>query len=737
MMSAKTTFSKSKLSSSRLKTTLTHKMSTVNRNSPDISEYQKAVISTYKSEILQLQKKVSDLSTTHRFLHDENGSLSSRIKTLETELSETCQKNQLASSKLNWLIDNLKQENSTLQYESNSMKNQLLLANQKLALLQKEKSHLVEKSEKSFNELTCKIQKLQQEKIDNTIATSDLSSTTNNNTNPYEEKLSKCYKLFKDNEDLVNLETDSKLISLLNEETHRLNEKIVFFQDTINSQTSQLYDLNCKITDLKSEKDLLFTLLDSANLEINLDNNNNNETQEDSFYVGTLSSKENSSLANFVKLYNTQAIELSQLKNSNHLLKDTIESYLKVNESLRLNAQNAPSNLLTNKETDVDKLDLEKQLLLAKIKILDDKLLNYSDFMIKTFESTPGIKNQGIEKNNFQKDEISVRLSTLRQVEESLDKYIQQIESSVQDNGGSEGSKKRKLDEPLENRDLSVSGKIYEISQLQSRITEKDVKIAALQSDVQHYKSTISKLNNKLTTRYNEEVLKDTVMIHQPNEKILKLNCQLDPYHKVQQLKKSHIVALRQENEALLNRLDLSAQQPSRYNGIPKEVLQRYIVEMNVVRTELDGARKARDRLRDVYGKRTRDLLDVLNVLFGFIVEPTMHASDLARNINGDNHNVNNYGNMKVKLSRQVRGKSVDEPSKDGKEMINFIIVVDLARLDVSYKATSKNREEAQEFVTKYLEIEQLVDLYVKERKDIAGFLAKLSLKISQYESEK
>lgn len=339
-------------------------------------------------------------------------------------------------------------------------------------------------------------------------------------------------------------------------------------------------------------------------------------------------------------------------------------------------------------------ISLEK--LTMKYEHMRDQKLSLNDRIVELQQQIQGLqkKNQRLEeianlvkKSPFGKSQPTEDIAALKSRIASQNEQISTLENTISEyikskehDSENTTNKKHKLNDGSCRPSLVHQYK-DQLNNFDKELSELRIERAKLEKHVSELQTRIGDLEKELRRDLNKE-------LEEAKLKILQLYSDLDPLHNYQKAKNELLRSLRAENEALKQKI---IENPDSDKSIPIAVFDRYLVEYKNNEEEIASLNKKLDRLKKVYQSKTKEVLETILVLFGYEIETIENSKSIK---------------LLPKLDSAIRNSK------------NYIIVNSSGSLQLS-----RNADEA------FVKIcENLVEHWVKEKKQIPGLLALLCL---------
>ncbi|CUM66377.1 uncharacterized protein PRCAT00004041001 [Priceomyces carsonii] len=363
--------------------------------------------------------------------------------------------------------------------------------------------------------------------------------------------------------------------------------------------------------------------------------------------------------------YSQAQAEMNSMRADNLKQQDTIENDLEP----KLKSM---YELVKSKDQLIDKLERQK--------LLNSKEIEYLRDLLKELDKAH-LKNKK-ELNPTDGNETHQYLTNLEKLvddyKNEIGKLQKQLSEELKEKGASPiGQKRKKID-----RDDSITITIN--TQLHN-LENENIK---LRSNTMDLERRVSELNDKIK---NLETLK----LKRSQLQILQLKS--NPASRDQAVKQQTLDALRKENEDLIKKY---VKKDTIEELIPKSVFEREENDKELQQKKIDQLNKRNNRLREIYAKKSKDILSIISKYFGYTIEflpSPINPNDLASRLKLVSKYINN------------------------KETVgNAHLIIDLE---------SKTLKAYGNYEFKSL-CEDLVDNWVNEKGQIPCLLSALNLKI-------
>ncbi|CAK7900505.1 spindle assembly checkpoint component Mad1p [[Candida] anglica] len=445
----------------------------------------------------------------------------------------------------------------------------------------------------------------------------------------------------------TNNTLQSKLDSLLQHKTsvELLKQKNISYQQKINSFAA-VEEKCCKLEienlELKAKLKDFFDIIEGYT---------ETDTRE------SAQSKINQFIDQFKQIQNTNLI-LNDKYNEAHqelnLMKDQVSKLEeeKVNELLP--KITSLTQVLQSRQELIDKFQKQKLLNVKEIEFLRESLKSMDNLSIK--------KDTDVNS----KEEYVVKLEKL------VDEYRNERDAAL-----------KKQEEYKQEPKLG--------DKRQCLHQERDVDITKLEKQNFEILASNKELNDKLKTL--ELKLKTLEELKEKREQLKVLQLRSNYVSRDQVVKQQTLDVLRKENEELLKPLVANE------NSVPKAVFERQENDKAILQTKVDQLSKRINRLREVYSKKSCEILSIISKFFGYSVEflpSPINPEDLS--------------SSRIKLISKYSSKEGD----------NSYLVIDVHTKSLKAHGTGDFKDLCEDLVTNW----------VKDKDQIPCFLSALNMSL-------
>ncbi|GMM39026.1 coiled-coil domain-containing protein [Saccharomycopsis crataegensis] len=678
---------------------LNHKIKTLQTEKKILEASKDEEINRLSKKFMKLTQEYQLSSSLQTFVNSENEKLKGANDELTKKLRSKSRADESQIEKLNWLVHQLQESVSEKNFELDSANNTQSMLLTKLEVLEKDKVEIRGQLQNELQELRKKNLELMQrnnvleteiidhrhikegqpqQSVNSTVLNRDDFDTLNKSLiQQINENTQLRSKIAVKDLELQDAKVDTTLIKLLEEEKRSLQNTIEHYQLNIARQTSRMEELLEENLRYKRERASFFSLLQDSHKDQNLED--------------------------FVKNYNSFATTNNDLSSNIEFLKTQLEDFKNFNEtqSKLIHDLNMKSDKVTqnNNELKSNNSDLiNKNLLLSnEISLLNSKISRLAEYntTMKTFESQRETSAEPLSMEELQ-SELNKKTKDIEALEKTLNNYINQIQKTNE-----ESNKRKKLNDTTPSVISTVESNNPLLNKYHDEILKNKKEIIHYQEQLHLFQSKSSHFE-KRTKLLEAELLKEKNFDNdkqQTKERILSLYNDLNPMLKYQKIKSETLKSLKAENDGLLTRLDDLCNEKQRSNDvplIPRAVLNRYMVEVKHNEKEIEKLNKKLDRLKKVYGNKSKELLSSISLLFGYDIVLLADTK-------------------KIKVIPKYRDSEDAEQQKD-------YLVVDLQNRSLQISSNSKD--------IFYEKCETLIDLWVRQRNEIPCLLSALKLEL-------
>lgn len=340
-----------------------------------------------------------------------------------------------------------------------------------------------------------------------------------------------------------------------------------------------------KVADLEKYKEQA-NVLEIENLELKAKYNGIMASFSDSIAHDSLQSSE-SVVANFIKNFKElQATNLALYDKYNLL-----HSELKESKAFEEQVTNDVLPQIARLETSLQ----EKAKIIAefqKQKVLNGKEIDFLRDLLKKFDQIQSRSAENAPPTRATEEYLS-------RLEKLVDDYKTEIET-IQNSAMARATTTN--DEPVQKK---------------PRVDNSAHIIEKLEKENLHFLSKIKALENDLRVLNQNNEHLQTIASKKQDLRILQLK--QNPASKDQAIKQQTLDALRKENEdliaAYINRAEASV------TLVPRAVFARQENDKQQLQAKVDTLVKKNNRLRDIYARKSRDILSMISKYFGYNLE--------------------------------------------------------------------------------------------------------------------
>lgn len=352
-------------------------------------------------------------------------------------------------------------------------------------------------------------------------------------------------------------------VEILKQKNHTLQQKL----SQLESVQEKCYELEIEALDLKSQleefKQVFSEIDQSVSIKSIVDQfkqvTNNNLVLEDKF--------------NQARIELDQA--LRELQKVNNEKKNELVPKI---QSL--------TEVLKNRQELVEKLEKQKLLNVKEIQYLRELLKSLDDLSVPKGEDDSEVKR--LEKViEIYKGERDGLIERVKQAEQQQQPIVADPSTILNPNG------KRPRTTATEDDDT--------INTAHFKLQKENI---SLLSTVKSLQDEISSLNSQISKLQQVQTKKEQI-------KVLQLRA--NNISKDQLVKQHTIDLLRKENQDLISN--------SQSDSIPRSVFERQEDDKEILQTKIDQLSKRISRLREVYSKKSCDILSIISKFFGYSVE--------------------------------------------------------------------------------------------------------------------
>ncbi|CAL9738457.1 spindle assembly checkpoint component Mad1p [Monosporozyma servazzii] len=588
----------------------------------------------FELELLQLQRKYSDLERIHSSTLEELESSSNKIQKIKYEENKLLEEidswqkkyhrleNKLGDT-INQLTSDVKEkerllterqlENSveTNRLQSDVDNNKITIDNLKASLNRYEDTIKEQTKEivalakgndiKNDEIVTLKQQLASLSPKENITGSPDI--TKSNHT----EELTTINRLFQDQ---IKYTTELEETNLKQAEKIKLLEgssnMITFWKSEVDSLQHKLQGLESLENDYKNTQLELIELKSKlAEWEILQDQNFHDNNDDDNKTNKTdFNASETLRELTLIRKENLILIENNdKLNSSNNNLKILNEELaMERNQLLDLN-KNYENNIINLKRLNHE-YEQQKILISEECKLLRNQLSEYTNFGKTDTEINKDLEDK-VPQNGFNNGGIQAGLENLvddyKNKTDDLTNELKKLNEQMLATTAEEQNKNKKK------RKLADSSQTSSLTYYSQRINELQIENAKLSRDLGKYVNL-----NKLL----DEKLKRLIMLKEKKIRILELRD--NPLANDQFVKQKQLQLIKQENEDLLKTLQKSV---TDLETVPLSVVKSMEFDLKQGEKEIYKCNKRFTRLKEIFNKKSLEFIEVVNSILGFKLE--------------------------------------------------------------------------------------------------------------------
>jgi mitotic spindle assembly checkpoint protein MAD1 len=570
--------------------------------------------------ISKLKFELSSTKTEKKLIQQEKEAMATKYETLLSKKNE-----EILSLKANfdYLFDEKKQLESKLENQQQISSSNSKLISQNVETLTSENNKLTRKVnelDSGFNRLVRKYEHVKSDFNYQLQANDQLNTEISH----LKESLDKAHL---SNEDLVEqlsfhsreLNNENSLNKLnlnlqnKNASLQKLVNQMQVKIDTLLQNKTSLELLKQKNLALSNKVNLLESIeekycqLEIENLELSNRFNDFFDTITKSVKLENESSQSNESkIINFIEKFN-------QLQYDILIFRSKYEESQAENNELRSVVLTFEENITTlkNNISHLQTTNGEKEELVTKLqrqKVLNVKEIEYLRNLIKELDER-NLKNSLVDNKSTNQ--------YLTNLEKLVDEYRSEINTLQKQVNNSHppflGDKRpRIVDDNLKSVDYKNQAHKFESENLK------------LLSHIKQLEGRITKLNENL--KNNENLISK-------RQELRVLQLKVNPAAKDQLIKQQTLEVLQKENQDLINTYINNAPLDA---AIPKSIFERQENDKAILQTKVDQLSKRLNRLKIIYGQKSKDLLSIISKYFGYTIEflpSPINPSDLSSRI--------------------------------------------------------------------------------------------------------
>ena len=571
---------------------LEFQLDTIKTENRILQQEKEQVASDYRKIIDEKNQELENLKLNFKYIYDEKNQLESKLTNQE----------QVSSSNINQLseeIQTYKRENLKLTKDYNSLLDKFNKLNRKNQQIVHDLNKEIEVNDKLQQELKVKEKTNQelQKTSDTAIIELEQYSKILDKKNGSDNLLYKNLTTKSDNLQNINHQLQTKIDQLLQNKTS--NELLKQQNQSLFKKLQNLENIESKYLQLEIEKlqletkyNDLFKALDTAITLSNehKDNEKNNDDTVRTSKVKSFIDYCNNLQAKNLTLQEKYDSKILQVKELTKELEDHVKE---------IETDYLPT--ITDLESKL-KVYAEQNTKLERTKSLREKEITFLRNLLKQMEQIHANQQKKQEKEENTEDKSILQYMT--NLEKLVDEYKTKIDelekknleyksSTITDENNS--NKRRRLVEG----NYSFKTQVMELEKENIEISFK----------LKQAESTIEQLKFKISELDKVETKKEQYRILQLKNNLISQD---------QFIKQSTLIALRKENEELINKYIKNSPIEE---SIPKGVFQRQEDDKQRLQTQIDHLTKRSIRLREVFTKKSKDIITVIAKYFGFIIE--------------------------------------------------------------------------------------------------------------------
>ncbi|KAK6465184.1 spindle assembly checkpoint component Mad1 [Scheffersomyces coipomensis] len=466
----------------------------------------------------------------------------------------------------------------------------------------------------------------------------------------------------------INNKLQSKVDELLQKKTSAelLKQKNISLTNRISSLESievKYCKLEIEKLELEAKFNDFFTVIEQTVIETSNQESNEEKVKK---FIGLFKDVQNNNLVLRSK-YDEAKGEIEQIQlQLNHLQNS--------NETNLSNVSYLEEELQVRNEI-ISKLERERLLNVKEIEFLRNSLKRLDEMNRKK------LSNEEQKVPTKATDEYLTKLELL------VDEYKTELEQLRKNQSNSIGNKRPRNNDNTE----EVSIPINFSSQL-SKLEKENFDLSTKIKDLESSNFKLQQFNQNLQTKKEK----------QNQLQILQLRSNLIAQDQV--VKKQTLDALRNENNDLINNYVKNLPSDS---VVPKSIFERQEHDKSILEDKISQLTRRNERLKDVYAKKSKDILSTISKYFGYGIEflpNPINPNDLS---------------SRIKLVSKFLNNPVNIAS-------NYLII------DVE----TKNLKAYGDYDFKLL-CEELSSSWVKEREQIPCFLSALNLSLYEFSKKR
>lgn len=574
---------------------LEFQLDTIKTENRILQQEKDQITSDYRKIIDEKNQELENLKLNFKYVYDEKNQLESKLTNQE----------QVSTNNINQLSDEIqtyKRENLKLTKDYNSLLDKFNKLNRKNQQIMHDLNKEIEVNDKLQQELKIKEKTNQelQKASDTAINELEQYSKILDKKNGSDNLLYKNLTTKSNNLQNINHQLQNKIDQLLqnktsNELLKQQNQSLLHKLQNLENIESKYLQLEIEKLQLETKYNDLFKALDTAIASSN--EYKDNENTDDTIHTSKVKS--------FIEYCNN-------LQAKNLTLQEKYDSKIiqvkELTKELEDHAREIETDFLPT-ITDLEsklKVYADQNTKLERTKSLREKEITFLRNLLKQMEQIHA--NQQHKQQEQEKEENTENKSILQymtNLEKLVDEYKTKIDelekknleynkSSIITNEKTPSNKRQRLESNYTFKTQAIE------------LEKENIEIS---SKLKQAESTIEQLKFKISELDKVETKKEQYRILQLKNNLISQD---------QFIKQTTLIALRKENEELINKyiknLPIEEQ-------IPKGVFQRQEDDKQRLQAQIDHLTKRSTRLREVFTKKSKDIITVIAKYFGFIIE--------------------------------------------------------------------------------------------------------------------
>ncbi|KAK6204490.1 spindle assembly checkpoint component MAD1 [Scheffersomyces amazonensis] len=599
-----------RLENSQTITNLQFQISSLVTEKKLVQQEQAIEVNRYEDIIIKKNERFNKLKTNFDYLYEEKKQLESKIENQnQIHKAEVNRLNQKINELIEQSNENLKKFNeleasdgrlkrkyeqvsSNLNYQLNS--NDYL--NKEIAQLKNVTNELQRANDELVQELDNHSQRLNDSNSLNTLVENlqDKNISLQNINNKLQTRI----------DELLQHKTSTEV----------LKQKNI----SLNNKVSLLEGIEAKYCQLEIEKLELQSKFDDFFKAIN------ESIVEDSTNESTNETK----VRQFINLF-------KETKFSNLVLKNKYDELRSEKDQIQAQYEQLYS---TNEENQLINSELQSELKVRNdviSKLERERLLNVKEieFLRNSLKKMDAINNRK-PVNDQQDTSVKATDEYLTKLEVLVDEYKTELETLRKkgQDSPSIGHKRIKIDQDT-TTDLSQ----FKLSNYQNQIGKLEKENFDLSTKIKELESDVESLNNHIKNLETNKEKRNQLHILQLKSNLIAQD---------QVIKQQTLDLLRKENSDLIDKF-INHLTPS--EQIPKSIFERQENDKTILETNINQLNRRNSRLKDVYAKKSKDILAIISKYFGYNIEflpNPINPNDLCSRIKLiSKNNLNNVGN--------------------------------------------------------------------------------------------